>query len=90
MCIRDSSGAADGLDGPGAVGAVDLVAQGFDVGVDHVGAGAGAQVPAVLDEHGAGQHGAGPVHQRLQEGVLLAGQGDLLVAAPHGPGGRVQ
>ena len=75
------SGAADGVQERLAEALVDLGAQPRDVHVDDVGLRIEVIVPDVLEQHGAGHHLAGVLHQIFEQAELARLQRDRLAAA---------
>src|SRR5690606_15003291 len=84
------AGAADGVQQGRGVALVDLGAQPRHVHVDDVGLGVEMVVPDVLQQHGAGDHLAGVLHQILEQPELARLQLDGLAVALHGAAEAVE
>src|SRR6185312_2011224 len=75
------SGAAYGVEERVGVALVDLAAQPGHVDVDHVGLRIEVVVPDIFEQHGAGHHLAGILHQIFEQAELARLQQNTLAAA---------
>src|SRR5689334_24296402 len=80
LVLHDVPDAADGVEELFLEPVVDLRAEMIDVDVDDVRAGVEIVIPDVLGDERAGEDPVDVPHEVLEEGVLLPGELDLLLA----------